>query len=130
MKHPSKSLAKRRAWKAFSKYIRTRDMNLSGFVKCYTCGRKFDFKNIQAGHGLGGRHGGVLFLEELVKPQCRGCNIFGGGKYPIFTQKLIEEHGTEKYYELVKKSNQLVKYSIEDYLEIERRYKELLLTIA
>lgn len=123
MRKVTKKSAKRRAWKAFSLYVRLKYADKLEFITCYTCNNRMHYKESQAGHGLGGRHGGILFMEELVRPQCVGCNMFGGGKYGIFTQKLIEEYGAEKYYELVKKSNQITKYTIEDYLEIENKYR-------
>lgn len=124
MRKITKTSAKKKAWKYFSLYIRQKYADKNGFVNCYTCDNVKNWKEMQAGHGIGGRHGGVLFLEELVRPQCAGCNIFGAGKYSIFTEKLIDEMGVEKYYEIIKKSNRLIKYTIDDYLMIADMYKE------
>lgn len=126
MKKPTKTKIKQKAWSAFSKYIRLKYADKNGMVECYTCGKVIEWKQSQAGHGLGGRKNGILFMEELVRTQCPGCNLWGGGKYSIFTQKLIEEYGPDKYFELVKKSNQVVKYTIEDYQAIEEKYKSKL----
>lgn len=63
-------------------------------------------------------------MEEVVRPQCIGCNMFGGGKYARFTQKLIAEHGAQGYADLVMRANQETHYKVADYLQIEAKYKE------
>lgn len=122
----TKTIAKKRAWKAFSQYIRQKYADENGFVKCYTCDKVLHYKEMQAGHGIGGRNNAVLFMEEIVRPQERGCNIYGRGKYSIFTEKLMRELGAEEYFEIIKRSNRIVQYKTNDYLEIEKKYKEKL----
>jgi len=114
--------SKAKAWKAFSLHIRTLN-SVDGVNECYTCGHVFPIKILQAGHGLGGRNNAVLFLEDIVKPQCVGCNIFANGRYPVFTRKLIEELGLDRYDEIVKQSNKIIKYTVEDYQAIYEKYK-------
>lgn len=126
MRKITKKSAKNRAWKAFSLYIRLKYADSNGFVTCYTCNNRMHYKEIQAGHGLGGRTNAVLFMEEFVRPQDVGCNMFGGGKYAVFTKKLMDEYGSEEYYRLVRQANIPVTYTIEDYQNIEKKYKEKL----
>jgi hypothetical protein len=73
-----------------------------------------------------GRNNAVLFLEEVVRPQCSGCNIWGNGQYKIFTRKLIDELGIDRYDELVTISNQTLKYTVQDFIDIQEKYKKLL----
>ena len=115
-------IAKKRAWDAFSKYIRTKYKNKDGTLTCYTCGRNYPFKKMSSGHGIGGRNNSVLFDERIVKPQCAGCNIWGRGKYAIFTRKLIDELGLEGYDDVVSNSQKTVQYKVYQYLEIEEKY--------
>jgi len=68
---------------------------------------------------------GTFIADGLAHHNCIGCNYFANGRYAVFTQNLIKEHGIEKYEEIVRRSNQVVKYTKDDYLEIERKYKEL-----
>lgn len=126
MKLPTKSSAKKKAWKAFSQWVRRSNMNDLGNVTCYTCGKVLFWKQAQAGHGVPGRNNSVLFMEEVVKPQCAGCNIFGRGKQSVFTMKLIQELGMKKYEALIALSNQITQYKLVDYQEIEKKYKERL----
>lgn len=116
--------AKKKAWSAFSLYIRIKYANAQGYANCYTCGLQKHYKELQAGHGIGGRNNAVLFLEKVVRPQCVGCNMFGRGKYAIFTRKLINELGIEEYDRLVTESNKTVQYKVFDYLEKAEYYKQ------
>ena len=126
MKKITKKKSKDKAWKAFSLYIRTKYADKDGMVKCYTCGNTMHWKKAQAGHGLGGRYNAVLFMEEFVRVQDVGCNMYAGGRYAVFTKKLIEEYGSERYFELVREANQSIQYTIEDYLAIAEKYNRLL----
>lgn len=99
------SQAKRKAWKTFSEYIRTRDcLKTTGkrFVGlCVTCGRGYGFKELQAGHWLPGRHSSVLFNERNAHAQCYSCNVMLKSnpiKYFHFMEKTYtkeEMHGLE-----------------------------------
>ncbi|TVL99546.1 MAG: hypothetical protein CV087_17455 [Candidatus Brocadia sp. WS118] len=120
-----KSTLKNKAWAEFSKYIRQRAIEYQDYVRCYTCGTLKPWKQMHAGHGIGGRSNAVLFDERLVKPQCAGCNIFGGGQYRIFTRKLIDELGLEKYDEMVKNSTTLMPLKDFQFKEIYEKYKTL-----
>lgn len=121
MKTLNKTQAKKKAWSNFSTYIRNK-YAVGGLVTCYTCDRKLPVKQMQCGHGIGGRANAVLFMEEVCRPQCVGCNVWGRGKYSVFTLKLIEEYGALRYAELVKEANQLRQYKVHDYLEIADKY--------
>ena len=116
---------KKRAWAQFSKYIRLKYADKNGMECCYTCGKKAHWKQMQAGHGIGGRNNSVLFMEEVVRPQCAGCNLWGGGKYSIFAEKLISEYGPIAYAKFVKKSNETVVYKAYNYEAIYEAYKDL-----
>lgn len=127
MKKITKSKAKQKAWKTFSEYIRRSNADsLLGTLTCYTCG-KVDFWNkLQAGHGIGGRNNSILFCEDLVRPQCVGCNVFGRGQYAKFTRKLIDELGLARYDELNALAGQILQLKVSDYQEIEQKYKDKL----
>jgi len=87
---------KQKAWNIFSKYIRTRDcLKTSKFPdcgKCITCGKFFPIQELQAGHAISGSNNSILFDEELVNAQCRGCYgyhlISNGFDRQQFSQKL------------------------------------------
>ena len=78
-----RSKAKERAWKAFSDWVRLRDCLATTGTRdygiCITCSERGDpswkpYKELQAGHAVGGRGNAVLFHEQLVNAQCGYCN--------------------------------------------------------
>lgn len=125
MKKLSLSQAKKRAWKAYSLYIRLKDADPQGMVTCYTCDKKYHYKKMNAGHGIAGRTNSILFEDKIVRCQCAGCNIWGGGKYSIFTRKLIDELGLNGYDVMITQSRQTKKYTVQELLDIEEKYKTL-----
>lgn len=136
-----RSKAKDRAWKAFSDYIRLRDCLATTGTReygiCITCSERGDsswkpYKDLQAGHAVGGRGNAVLFHEQLVSIQCGYCNrkppMGLGGDYGNYAIALIKRYGLEQVEEWQKlRHDTSVKYSIADLLEIEQKYKEKLL---
>ena len=122
MSKPSLSKVKKKVWTTFSKYIRTK-YSKDGYCECFTCGRSKPIKEAQAGHGIGGRTNAILFLEEIVRPQCYGCNIGKGGHYEIFVLKLIDLYGRDGYEEFIRLKNTTVKFTIPELLEMEAEWK-------
>jgi hypothetical protein len=116
---------KKKAWSIFSQYIRLKNREYGEYTKCYTCGTLKEWKKMQAGHGIGGRSNAVLFDERLVKPQCAGCNLFGGGQYRIFTRKLIDELGLKEYDKMVHDSTTSLPLKEYQFKEIYEKYKKL-----
>lgn len=116
----SKNLSwyKDRAWKSRSKKIRLKHADHAGNVECYTCGVVKHWKEIQAGHAIDGRHGAVLFDEEIIRPQCVACNVMKHGNHPVFTTKLIEENGFEWWQEKLANSHQVRKWTREELTEM------------
>ena len=122
------SQAKKKANSAFSRFIRNK-YSSNGYATCFTCGLTKPWKELQAGHGISGRNNAVLYMEEVVRVQCAGCNIWGRGKLSVFTPKLIREIGIERYQELAEEANKIVKYTVQDYLNIEELFKSKLSAI-
>lgn len=135
-----RSKAKERAWKAFSDYIRLRDCLATTGTReygiCITCAERGNpswkpYKDLQAGHAVGGRGNAVLFHEQLVNAQCGYCNrkppMGLGGDYGNYAIALIKRYGLEQVEQWQKlRHDTSVKYSIADLLEVEKEYKEKL----
>ena len=79
---------------------------------------------MQAGHGISGRTNAILFLEEIVRPQCVACNMFKCGMYEVFVPKLIELYGLDGFNDFVRLKNTAVKYTISELEDMEKQYKE------
>lgn len=127
----------KKAWDAFSAFIRARDcLKYTGTLEygyCVTCkeaGREFEFpySKLQAGHAVGGRKAAVLFHEEIVNTQCMLCNSqsAGGrsGDYGSYAMFLVKKYGVERADALQRlKTTYRDKYTYEELLEVESKYK-------
>lgn len=124
------SKAKDRAWKTFSLYIRTRDcIKTTGtktLLKCVTCGKLVDIKKAHASHFIPGRHLGILFDERGVNGSCYTCNVVLGSNGPKYYKWMLNHYGQKVIDDLERIDNTTVKYTVKDYLEIEKKYKEKL----
>jgi len=129
-KKQSLSALKKKAWKAFSEYIRRKNADAGGTERCYTCGKLDHWKELHAGHALPGRHNAVLFDQDIVRPQCPVCNIWKGGNYPIFTTKLIKENGMVWWEKKLEDSRRLVKLTRSDIEDLIQNYKSKIEALA
>ena len=125
-------LAKKKAWAVFSKYIRLKNADSFGMVKCVTCKTVKHWKEVHAGHFIDGRNNSVLYDERLVFVQCFHCNskIPGclGGNKVAYTLFMINEQGytleqIEEFQKLYFTSKPMKDYEHE---EIEQKYKQKL----
>ncbi len=128
-KLPSIPSLKKTAWDLLSKVIRLSHADEGGTCECYTCGRLMFWRGAQAGHAIPGRTGAVLLREEVIRPQCCACNIFGRGMYHIFTTKLIEENGMDWWQCQLVESKKVMKWDRvkleEKIVSLKQRLKEL-----
>ena len=130
--------SKATAWGWFAKYIKLRDcIATTGnptIARCITCGEVKPWDDLDAGHMLLGRTGGILFDETMVHAQCRNCNRTGNGEYQMYKTVMIERRGQE-WYELkeqAKKTNvKLGEFECKQYAEeYKAKYKALAALIA
>lgn len=125
-KKPTLKSLKNKCWALFSEYVRRKNADINGTERCYTCGALAHWKELQAGHAIGGRHNAVLLDESICRPQCQRCNIFLRGNYPIFTSKLIRENGLEWFESKLINARAVVKISRADYQERIEELKQKL----
>lgn len=121
-------LAKNKAWRQFSIYIRTRDcLKYTGDPTegmCVTCKEWFPFKELQAGHFVGGRTNALLFDEEIVHTQCARCNLYLKGNYQAYTLFMLKKHSEEEIEEFLSRKFRTLKLTRQDFLDIADKYKE------
>lgn len=125
-KHKKLSYYKDKAWKAFSRWIRLRDADRFGNVRCCTCNKTFHWKESQAGHFVDGRNNTVLFDEKLVHAQCPKCNLFLKGnkiRYVLFMKKKYG-YSDKQIEELDNLKFRTKKLYQSDFEEIEKEYSE------
>lgn len=127
MKRNERQRAKDRAWEWFSKYIRHK-FSKDGMCTCITCGVVRPIKEMQAGHGIGGRGMGILFDERIVRPQCPTCNLppprGKGGNYGVYVPWIIDTYGRDVYDMLLFSSKRSVKMTPADLRELSNFYRK------
>lgn len=111
---------KAKAWRLMSELIRRKYADQYGNCSCFTCGVVRPWREQQAGHGISGRGNYVLFLEEVIKPQCPKCNIILSGNYEIFVPKLIDLYTRDQYDKWVIESRKPFKRTKGEYVALVR----------
>lgn len=130
MKSDKLSTHKKKAWEAFSLYIRTRDsIKTTGgidYCVCVTCPNQYPRIGvgcIQAGHFIDGRGNAILFDEEATHGQCYGCNVGRNGAHVEYFVWMEQNYGRETIDRLRVKRHEIVKYKAWDYDTIADKYK-------
>jgi hypothetical protein len=128
-KKVSISKLKKKAWEAFSKYIRIRDcLKTTGSIEqgvCITCKKVYEIKHLQAGHFIPGRHNSILFDERGVNAQCMACNVYLKGN-PIKYWRYMEcTYGNDVIKELEQKDRQEKQFKPFELQAIYESYKDL-----
>lgn len=119
-KRSPEQIARDKAWAVFSKYIReVRDKNI-----CYTCGDTTQPKN--AGHFW---HNVLDFDEENIHCQCIVCNKWKSGNLAVYSVKLLNDLGEERFKALDQRHTMAMKGDKKDlkyYEDIIEKYSKLL----
>ena len=93
--------------------------------RCYTCGRLKSIKRIQNGHFVSRTYLATRWDENNCRPQCVGCNMYGGGKTLDFEENLRDEVGDEIVDELKQRRHKIVKLDDAWYEKKISTYKAL-----
>ena len=133
LKKKTTSKLKKEVWEVFSRYIRMRDgLRTTGTTEwglCVTCGKRYHFKLLQAGHFISGRHNSNLFLEEGVHAQCYNCNINLRGNTLEYRRKIIQLYGTgadEKLEFIAKQTKKFTTWELDELKKyFEGKIKEM-----
>ncbi len=101
-----KNTSKKRLDTIFSEFIRRRDANSEGFIRCISCGKVVHWGDSDCGHYINRRHNSTRYDEQNCNAQCRSCNRFDEGNIQGYRRGLIKKIG-EKATDMleVKKHN-------------------------
>jgi len=122
-KKSPKTLAKEKAWRYFSKYIRLRDCDAHTEIgKCFTCNKPHHYKQMQAGHFI--HNTSATYFDEMnVNAQCVRCNYYLGGAGAKYRKHLIKKYGKTGVEALEERAKPGTVFKISDYNEIAEIYK-------
>lgn len=110
--------------KAFSRFIRKRDTDEYGWCECVTCLRRFPYEEIQAGHFIKRGHASTRWDERNVYAQCRGCNMFSGGRQDEMAYHIVKVHGPEVLSELIRLKHTTKRWTMPELRELMENYDE------
>ena len=108
----------------FSQYIRRRNADHLGRVKCFTCGVEKHWKEQQAGHFQSRSHHSTRWDEVYVQVLCVKCNMFRQGEQYKFGLYLDDRFGDGTAEDLENRAKTIVKLNRVDYEEAIERYKQ------
>jgi hypothetical protein len=87
----------------FSEYIRLRDADDNGWVRCITCGRAYPWKgtrNLHDGHFISRKVKATRYNEMNNHGQCESCNDFNHGVNHVYRLYLVNRYGKEAVEQL------------------------------
>ena len=125
-KKPSLKRLKEKADKLLSLYVRQRDADQHGIVKCVTCSNKTHWKGVDCGHWLSRSYLSTRFEETNVAAQCKRCNAWFGGRPDDFERFIAAKHGKEEVERLRALKHQSIKRTTSDYEELISELQEKL----
>lgn len=102
-------------------YIRARDINNG----CITCDRPLTGK-FDAGHFMKGTNSYTKFMEKNIHGQCVNCNQYNGGREREYEHVLIAKYGKLTVLALKRLRTRKIKRTANDYLLIEKHFKQKL----
>lgn len=124
MASKTKQLAKKRADKYFSLYIRQRDADHRGLVKCCTSGKILHWKDVDAGHYISRRFEATRYDERNCHAQSKQENRFYNGNQLQHQKYIINRYGADVAEELFIKSRMKCFRKKEDYDYIADEFRE------
>lgn len=86
--------------KIFSEYIRLRDADNNGMVRCISCMKIDHWKNVDCGHFVNRGHTSTRYNEKNCNAQCRKCNRFDEGNNIGYARGLVRKYGQQVIEEL------------------------------
>lgn len=107
----------------FSQYIRLRDSNEAGYVKCISCGKIVFWKESDCGHYVNRSHVSLRFDEKNCNAQCRSCNRFDEGNNIGYTHGLIRKYGSSVIDILLVKKHSVSRLSEAEIKILVNHYK-------
>ena len=108
----------------FSIYIRRKD-SVNEIATCFTCSKQDHYKKLQNGHFQSRRHYSTRWDEVNCQVQCAGCNVFKFGEQFLFGQNLDNKFGEGTARRLHIKSQQILKLSDNEIIDMTKTYKNL-----
>lgn len=119
---------KKTVWKSCASYVKYRESDSFGKVKCVTCNKILSIydQECNAGHFISGRGNMVLFDDPHIFPQCNCCNLQGAGEQYKYAQFLRLKYGYDDNAidEIRSMRHKTKKYTIDELKLIKYNYEK------
>ena len=101
-----------------SLYVRIRDADAKGIVRCYTCSNKGSYQNFHAAHFISRSNMGLRFdVRHNIKTCCVNCNVVLHGNLEVYAANLeLEQAGLPEM--LQEQSRQVEKIGNDDLAQL------------
>lgn len=130
-KSPNKSKLRKKADSIFSTYIRLRDADKHGIVKCPLCGAKIFWKQAQNMHFIKRSCWLYRYDETNCHAGCYRCNVVLSWNYILYTRFMQNLYWIETVDQMIANNKKLNKErSKEDYEKIIKDYSEKIIKFA
>ena len=81
--------------KIFSEFIRRRDADKDGYIRCISCGKPVRWQDSDCGHYVNRKHNSTRYDEINCNAQCRSCNRFDEGNIYNYRKGLIKKYSDQ-----------------------------------
>lgn len=127
MRKPTIKSASDAADKWFSLYIRLRDSNFRGVVKCITCTVSDYFKgpNMNCGHFQSRSHKATRWHIHNANGQCVGCNKWKSGDQYRHGRMIDLKFGRGSADEMELLARTTIKRTVQEVVEIAEHFRNL-----
>ena len=123
-KQASIKTLKRKLDDIFSVYIRLRDADANGIIRCYCCGKPHHWKRSENMHFIPRQHMSLRFSEINCHGGCTYCNHYNNGNIEAYTLHLEKEYGKDIVKQLVIAKNQTCKITAFEYEAMIKIYTD------
>ena len=118
---------KKKLDRVFCLYTRLKEVGgRNKFGRCVTCGKKFGFKKLDAGHFISRNYTIHRWNPINVHTQCQRCNRFSGGEIEEYFLWMEVEYGREVVDDLISHKHDIVKLDRQWLLDKIEYYKKLI----
>jgi hypothetical protein len=114
----------------FSRYIRLRDSDETGYCKCITCNAVLFWKSMDCGHYIKRQHQGARFNEKNCHSQCKNCNWNKQGNDAEYKKVIIEKYGQQTHDLLKFAEKHTIKHSKLEKELIAKEYQKKAIELA
>lgn len=111
-------------WPVFSTFVRLRDSDQDGILKCFTCSRRMHWRNAQCGHGVPRQHKATKYNEINNNGQCPKCNAWEGGMREVYKEEMDKRHGAGTWDKMIVASRSTYKELGEAEVDVMVEYYE------